>query len=225
MADGAVRTRRRRQREAVPRPRLLPWDEAERTGTFVRGTRRVYLRVELGAMSPTSAVAVRLLRPDGSVAVDDAWSLPPSRQGLGETYPSYRVNFNSVGRWRLEVWHARRVAKAPIRVVATKGQIRNRPPNRIAGLSLVPEQPAASDVIQCRLTTSLVTEDPDYDIVRYRYRWTVGGRAVRTVTSAALSDVLRRGLVTAGSRVGCSVTVSDGRLSSPTVTAVGTIRS
>ncbi len=191
----------------------------------MRGTRRVYLRIETRSHVADHAVEARLLRPDGSVAVDDAWSLPPSRQGLGEAYRSYRVNFNSVGRWRLEVWHARRVAKGPIRVVATKGQIRNRPPNRIAGVSLVPEQPAKSDVVQCRLTTSLVTEDPDYDIVRYRYRWTVDGRAVRTVTSAALSDVLRRGIATAGSRLACSVTPSDGRLSGPTATAVGTIRS
>jgi hypothetical protein len=51
-----------------------------------------------------------------------------------------------------------------------------------------------------------VTEDPDYDIVRYRYRWTAGVRAVRTVTSAALSDVLRAGVVPPGQEVTCSVT-------------------
>ena len=36
-----------------------------------------------------------------------------------------------------------------------------------------------------------MTEDPDFEIVRYRYRWTSGGRLVRQVTSAALSDALR----------------------------------
>ena len=44
-------------------------------------------------------------------------------------------------------------------------------------------------------------EDPDYDIVRYRYQWTVDGRSVRTVTSAALSDVPRRGIAQAGDRL------------------------
>ena len=198
---------------------LLPWDEAERTGTFVRGTRRIFLRLELGAMSPTHAVEVRLLRPDGSVAVADAWSLPPSPQGLGEAYRSYRVNFSTPGKWRLEVWHAKIVGKAPIRVVATRDLVRNRPPNRIPAVTLLPTDPP-----QCRLQTSLVAEDPDTDIVSYRYVWTVDGRRVRDVTSAALSDVLRRGLAGAGSRVACTVTPSDGRLPGPSATASVTSR-
>ena len=65
--------------------------------------------------------------------------------------------------------------------------------------------------------TSLVTEDPDFDIVRYRYRWSVGGKLVRAVQSAALSDVLRRGARRTGKSVRCTVTPSDGRLSGPTV--------
>jgi hypothetical protein len=74
--------------------------------------------------------------------------------------------------------------------------------------------------VQCRLGTSLVAEDPDYDIVRYRYRWTVGGKLVRAVRSAALSDVLRRGAARSGQDVRCSVTPTDGRLSGPTATSV-----
>jgi hypothetical protein len=165
-------------------------------------------------MSPTHAVEVRLVRPDGAVAVNDVWSLPPSRQGLGEAYRSYRVNFNTVGTWRLEIWHAKVVAKAPLRVVAAKNQVRNRRPNRIPDVTLVPTDPP-----QCRLTASLVTEDPDTDIVSYRYVWTVDGRRVRTVTSAALSDVLRRDRVPPGATVTCSVTPSDWKLTGPTVTA------
>ena len=191
----------------------LPWDDAERTGTFVRGVRRIHLRLELGAMSPNHAVEVRLVRPDGAVAVNDVWSLPPSRQGLGEAYRSYRVNLAAVGRWRLEIWHAKLVAKAPIRVVASKSQERNRRPNRIPDVTLVPTDPP-----QCRLTASLVTEDPDTDIVSYRYVWTVDGRRVRTLTSAALSDVLRRDRATPGATLTCSVTPSDGTLSGPTTT-------
>jgi hypothetical protein len=64
-----------------------------------------------------------------------------------------------------------------------------------------------------------VTEDPDYDIVRYRYRWTVDGKRVRSVQSAALSDVLRKGFAGSGKVVRCAVTPSDGRLVGPTATA------
>jgi hypothetical protein len=61
-----------------------------------------------------------------------------------------------------------------------------------------------------------VREDPDYDIVRYRYRWTVGGKLIRAVQSAALSDVLRKGAAKAGQQVRCAVTPSDGRRFGPT---------
>ena len=75
--------------------------------------------------------------------------------------------------------------------------------------------------MQCRIATSLAAEDPDYDIVAYRYRWTIGAEVVRTVRSAALSDVLRRGLARPGERIGCSVTPTDGKLSArPAVAAV-----
>jgi len=59
----------------------------------------------------------------------------------------------------------------------------------------------------------------DFDIVRYRYRWFVDGKLVRAVQSAALTDVLRRGLARPGRSVPCAVTPSDGRLSGPTATA------
>ena len=144
---------------------------------------------------------MRLLRPDGSTALHDVWSPTGAWHGQWENYLSYRVNFNLVGKWKVEIWHAKLVAKAPIRVVARQGS-RSATAGRIGSptLTLLPIDPP-----QCRLTTSLVTEDPDYDIVSYRYRWTVDGRAVRTVTSAALSDVLRRGVATPGSRLACSV--------------------
>jgi hypothetical protein len=62
--------------------------------------------------------------------------------------------------------------------------VRNRSPNPITVSLTVP------DVALCVVSTSLVTRDPDYDIVRYRYRWSMGGKVLRSVTSAALSDVL-----------------------------------
>ena len=125
---------------------------------------------------------------------------------------SDRISLRPVGRWRLVVdVDGRSVADAPFRVVARPREVRNRPPNAI-GVELVPPAPSPASVVQCRVRTSLVTEDPDYDIVRYRYRWTVGGRLVRSVTSAALSDVLRQGAAVAGKSVRCSVTPGDGRV-------------
>ena len=138
--------------------------------------------------------------------------------GMGNTSLSDRLTLRPVGRWRLVVdVDGRTVADAPVRVVARRRDVRNRAPNPI-GVELAPAVPSPTSVVQCRVRTSLVTEDPDYDIVRYRYRWTIDGEVVRAVQSAALSDVLRRGLARPGRSVRCAVTPSDGRLSGPTAT-------
>jgi len=201
----------------------LPFDQAKRTGTFVAGTRTIYTRLEFGLLSPGAKLRIRVLRPNGSTAVDRASNaMFGVRNGMGDSSFSDRISLKPVGRWRLVVdVDGSTVADAPFRVVARLRDIRNRPPNAI-GVELVPPAPSPADAVQCRVRTSLVTEDPDYDIVRYRYRWTVGGRLVRSVTSAALSDVLREGTAAAGKVVRCSVTPSDGKASGQPVMASAT---
>ena len=74
-------------------------------------------------------------------------------------------------------------------------------------------------VVVAPLATSLVRRDPDYDIVSYHHRWTVGDRVVRQVRTAALADAIPAGTVSAGQAVACAVTPSDGRLHVRTATA------
>ena len=50
-------------------------------------------------------------------------------------------------------------------VVARAGQVRNRAPRGI-GAELVPVSPSPGGVVECRVTTVLAAEDPDFDIVR-----------------------------------------------------------
>ncbi len=201
----------------------LPYDQAKRTGTFVAGTRMIYTRLEFGLLSPDAKLRIRILRPNGSLAVDRASSaMFGVHNGMGDTSFADRISLKPVGRWRLVVdVDGSTVADAPFRVVARPRDVRNRPPNAI-GVELVPPAPSAASIVQCRVRTSLVTEDPDYDIVRYRYRWTVGGRLVRSVTSAALSDVVRQGAAAAGDVVRCFVTPSDGKVSGQTVATSST---
>ncbi len=61
-----------------------------------------------------------------------------------------------------------------------------------------------------RVATDLVLDDPDYDIVRYHYVWTVDGLVMRDVTTAAHSDAFPRRTAPRGSLVTCTVTPSDG---------------
>lgn len=203
----------------------LPYDRAKRAGAFAAGTRMVHVRVELGLFTSGAPIRIRILRPDGSAAVDQTpavgFDFP---NGLGRASVGYRIALRPTGGWRLLVdVGGRALADAPFAVVARQRDVRNRPPNPVAA-ELVPATPSPNGVVQCRVQTSLVTEDPDYDIVRYRYRWTVGGRIVREVTSAALSDVLRKGVAVSGRELSCVVVPNDGRLSGRRATAATTTR-
>ena len=195
-----------------------PWDEATRTGTFPRGDRDVYFRTEL-AFFDGGPMRITFTRPDGTVALDTVEATP--LQGSRATFADWheRPTLDQGGTWRLRMEAAgRTLVDAPF----TVGPARNRRPNAI-GLRLDPAEPTSDDVIQCFVLTSSVTEDPDYAIVRYRYRWRVAGKLVRRVTSAALSDVLRHRAAKQGQRVSCSVTPSDGKLSGPTASASVTV--
>lgn len=194
--------------------RDLPWDEATRTGSFASGRRAVDFRVELGNAASVSSVSVRFVRPDGSTALADepGVSFTRWRQTWGTW--RYTVDLDRVGQWRLLVtFDGRLLVDAPFDVVAG-GPVANRPPAPVAATVAA----ASGGVRVCTVAQNLVHEDPDYDIVRYRYVWRAGGRVVRAVTSAGLSDALAR---TVRGDVTCAVTPSDGRLTAPTATATG----
>ena len=196
----------------------LPWDEAKRTGTFVRGARDVWLRLELGEYAG-GADRVQLVRPDGSLAVDDA---EPAKTddglGTGHGMAAFdvheHVTFDALGTWRLRyVLDGTVLVDGPLRIVATPSQVANRPPSPVTVAVT-----ARGGVAECAVATTLAVRDPDYDVVRYRYRWTSAGRVVRTITSAALTDQLP---LPAGRSARCDVTPGDGRLSARTASAAG----
>ncbi len=201
--------------------RDLPHDLAPRTGTFVQGTRAIFTRIVLGGAWEPSSLRIRLVRPDGVAVTEATHDGISSSHGLWYWRDVHRALLRP-GRWRFVVeLDGTKVAEAPVDVVATPRQLRNRRPNAVS-VSLHPSEPRASEPVQCRISTSLATEDPDYAVVAYRYRWTVGSRIVRTVRSAALSDVVRRGIAAPGQRLACAVTPTDGRLSATTA-SVATI--
>ncbi|HLM35656.1 MAG TPA: M23 family metallopeptidase [Gaiellaceae bacterium] len=193
--------------------RNLPWDEATRTGSFASGRRNVDFRVELGNAASVSSVSVRFVRPDGSTALADDPAVGFSR--WRQTYGTWRyaVDLDVVGPWRLLVaFDGHTLVDAPFVVAATR--LANRAPMPVTAALTT----TAAGVRVCTVAQDLVHEDPDYDVVRYRYVWRAGGRVVRAVTSAGLADALAR---TVRDAVSCTVTPSDGRLSAPPATATG----
>ena len=195
----------------------LPVD-MPRTGTFVQGSRLVRFWVNLHNLPASSTWRVRFRRPNGTIAFSSA------TVGFGNPFYrwswwwwSYGMNLNAVGTWHILFdINGSLLASAPFDVVATAGEIVNRPPDPIT-VELEPALPTADDVLVCRVQTDLVLDDPDYDIVRYRYVWTVDGVVLRDVTSAGQSDAFPRDTAPAGALVVCSVTASDGIDPAPTV--------
>src|SRR6185503_6099418 len=101
-------------------------------------------------------------------------------------------------------------------------EIVNHAPLPLASAMIDPSSPSDADVIFCRATPgSLYRGDPDYDIVRYRYVWTVNGATVRDVTSAALSDAIPK--VAGGSGVRCTVTPMDETTAAASASATATV--
>lgn len=160
-------------------------------------------------------IRVRFYRPDSSLAWDAQWNW-----GNTELWRTHKNWFAFdlqwmgpvVGTWRLLFeLDGKVMMDTPFEVVASVNPGFNRPPAAIAA-SFDPAAPAAADVVFCRVGTTVGKEDPDWDIVRYRYVWKVNGAVVRDVTTAAQSDAIPRNTAPAGATLLCTVTPSDGKV-------------
>ncbi|HSF39293.1 MAG TPA: M23 family metallopeptidase [Thermoanaerobaculia bacterium] len=193
-------------------------DGVARTSTFGAGSQRVSLKMDFRNLPGGSSWRLRVVHPGGATVVDESGSWGNSvlfRGGFGVFWAD--LSFTP-GRWRFLVdVNEATVVDAPFTVAAVSRAV-NRKPNPVKA-RLVPAAPATGEVMTCQVRTSLIFEDPDYDLVRYKYVWKVNNRVVRTVTSAALSDVLAKGKARKGDRVICSVTPSDGRANGPAAVA------
>jgi murein DD-endopeptidase MepM/ murein hydrolase activator NlpD len=188
----------------------LPWDEARRTATFAPGSRDVWFRSMLLNAQGTSSQLVRIVRPDGSAALTD--TAPPAWQSFRQTDAIWheRPNLDVAGTWRIQVeLDGTRILDQPFTVGGTAV---NRAPAAVTPrVSRTPD-----GVWLCQLDQDLLHADPDYDVVSYRYVWRVGDRVLRAIVAGGLQDALPR---TTTATPTCSVTASDGSLTSPTRTS------
>ncbi|MEA2602825.1 MAG: hypothetical protein QOF89_3817 [Acidobacteriota bacterium] len=199
-------------------------DETERKATFVTGLQPVGVRIDVRNLPPNASYHLRVLNPRGKLVYDISSSFSNNELFLlAFLTPRLILNLDIPGTWRFQVAINDSLAvDAPFKVVTTASQIANRPPNKIT-TRLSPSHPVEGQVLTCTVQTSLVTEDPDYDIVSYHYEWKVNGRVVRTVTSAALTDLLAAGKAHPKDRVSCRVTPSDGKKAGPASVVSGIV--
>jgi hypothetical protein len=123
---------------------------------------------------------MRLRRPDGTISATRSGS-------YGNTtvlralfsWGSFDLDPSVLGVWNVEIaFNGSTMFTAPFLVVVSSSEIRNRPPSPIV-VSIQPATLTTNDVLRCEVETSLVHDDPDYDVIAYRYLWTAGNRVVR----------------------------------------------
>ncbi len=165
----------------------------------------------------------KIYRPDNSLAADYT-----SPWGNADFYRHQKawVGFDipamgpTPGTWRLDFrLNGQLMISAPFEMVAGPADPNfNRPPEPIT-VAFDPPVPSNSDVVFCRVNTTLGREDLDWDIVRYRFVWKVNGVTVRDVTNASLADAIPHHLACGGSSLTCTVTPNDGTVNGSIVQA------
>jgi hypothetical protein len=197
--------------------RPAPYDDAPRTGTFVRGQQTIYFKADVANVGASTEYALQLLRPGSSTPITVAnGRLVSYDVSLAAIWWALDVDLNAAGTWTLLLdVDGKHSFSRPFTVVNTFAEIANRAPHAVTA-AIQPLR--AGEVPVCRVTGDPLA-DPDYDVVSYRYQWQVNGVTVRDVTTAARSDALARNLVRAHDALSCAVSVSDGTLSTQAATA------
>jgi len=195
-----------------------PWN-IPRRGTFVMGSQQPlgwwYFLCNLPARSTWR---FRVQRPNGQIALESAGNyLNPWQYNFSFWWSYFLVDLDVVGDWKVELRvNDQPMLTAPFRVVATPDDLANRPPNPV-GARFDPPRPDPARPLFCRVNSSLVLDDPDYDVVRYRYQWIVDGDLIRDIESAGRADCIPASSFTAKSVIDCVVTPSDGAASAASV--------
>lgn len=185
-----------------------------------------YFWMRVTNIPPASTWRVRFVRPDGSVALDSQ-TQPWGNSEHIRFWPGFFYwwvpDLHTIpGTWRYQFdFNGETEIDAPFEAVVTVNPSFNRPPSPIT-LAFDPPAPTPAEVLFCRVGGSLITDDLDWDIVRYRYVWQVNGVTVRDVVSAGRADALPRGAAPEGALVKCTVTPGDGKVDGPAATISAT---
>jgi hypothetical protein len=208
---------------SFPSSAFLPFSPA-RTGTFVRtgAFQPIGAWYIIHNMPSNSTWRARYLRPNATQFFDSgtqAYSSPANpfyRYATWWLY--YNLNPDVAGAWTFELSvNGQVMVQAPFTVLNSGGIPTNRAPAAVAAV-LDPPNITTNDAVFCRLTVPLL-EDPDYDLMRFRFQWRTNGQILRDVTNAAFSDAVPRASAAPGDLLTCTATPFDGSAFGPPVTA------
>ena len=193
--------------------------DTTRTGAAPTGTQLRYFWAVIQSFPANSTYRFRFLRPNGTQRFDSG-----TRTFSGGTNPFYKwsywwwnwnINYDVAGPWMVEfTLNGQVVVQAPLEISA--GTVANRPPLPVTA-ALDPPLGYREAVFFCRVPHHVI-DDPDYDVVRYRYEWRRNGVVIRDSTNASLADAIISGACSGGDTLTCTATPSDGALTASPVT-------
>lgn len=205
-----------RQNPAVTLPPLTP----PTTGQYASSDTLLWYVTYISYLPPNSKIRHRILRPNGTAFGDWTYNYGNAAAIMSPWY-YWTWTFGSgalspAGTWTVVLdINDVNVITAPFDVVASINPNLNRAPKPVT-VAFVPVAPTTEDPVQCVVTSTSLVDDLDYDLVRYRYKWKVGGNVVRDVVSAARSDVLPHHVALDGATLVCEVTPNDGKIDGST---------
>ena len=189
-----------------------PFDTS-RNGTFVLGRQTVRFWIQAMNLPASSRWRITYLRPDDSQrrSFDGDFGRDAFLRRSWWRFFS-TATFDQTGEWTLRIEiNDIVVSETPISVVASESEIVNRPPLPVAVL-FDPDVPLPNRTTLCRVESSLLNEDPDYDLVTYQYTWLVNDQVARTTAHAGRADALAADQYGDGDMIECRVVPSDGEL-------------
>ena len=199
-----------------------PPRNTSRIGSFTIGKQKLFFWTVVQNLAEDRTWRIRILRPDGSLAIDS--------KTRSDSNPFHRwswwwwwwnVDLDQIGTWQLElIMHGKTLTLAPFSVTSAPQE--NLPPHPIE-VEFATSNVTQHEPVVCQLRGFSVLDDPDYDIVRYEYKWQVGESILRQTISAGRSDVLSHGLVKPGDTLRCIVTPSDGKLAGDSAEATAIV--
>ena len=138
---------------------------------------------------------MRFIRPSGALEFDTgARSFGFSTADFRSYWAWFNWNVPAMrsvfGEWTVEIdINAETAVVAKVTTAPSSTTPPNRPPYAVSG-AFDPSEPADDDVIFFRLDADLVHDDPEYDVVSYRYQWFLDGAPIRDIVSAAHADAI-----------------------------------
>lgn len=195
----------------------LPWPQP-RTGHFSVDDEKIYIWMLVHNLPANSTRDWTFIKPDGSIAATAGPYEFNNASDWGTQYGQYWFNIDGIpgldstlGTWRVQ-FRINGILKMdlPFDMVEDRSDIWNRKPQPIGGW-LVPSEPKSENAIVANVSTNMLGDDLDYDMVKYRYMWYVNDVLVRDVTSAGQSDILARDKAESGDEVLCCIIPHDGK--------------